>query len=69
MFLKEDTQAQVREPPQGAQFSPWGGGTSGCRAQGAATGRHAALLCGEHVLGMCQHLAFSASLPLLGPPN
>lgn len=36
---------------------------------GAATGHRAPLLCGEHVLGTCGHLAFRASLPLLGPPT
>ena len=71
MFLEGDTQTQVREPPQGAWTSPrvLSPQAAGPGGGGAATGHRAPLLCGEHVLGTCGHLAFRASLPLLGPPT
>ena len=66
MFLIGETQAQVREWPR-QPSSPQGAWTSGCRAQGPATGRRAALR--ERVLGTRGHLAFGACLSLLEPRN
>lgn len=67
---RRHTDSSQRASP-GSLDLPQSAQSSGCRAWGggAATGHRAPLLCGEHVLGTCGHLAFRASLPLLGPPT
>lgn len=53
MFLEGDTQAQVREAPQEAGFSPPQCRDHRLQGPGDSHRRRRALLYSEHVLGMC----------------